>query len=318
MSDNYERILKKISESANIGKEEIERKIEAKRAKLSGLISKEGASQIVAAELGVSFDNEKLKINELLPGMRKVSLVGKIIDIFPVREFEKNGKKGKVVNMMIADETSNTKLVLWDTNHISLIETGKLGKGSVIEISNASTRENEVHLGSFSELRATDALIENAKTEKITKEKSILDFKNLESVKTRAFIVQLFEPKFFHVCSECRKRVTIEGENFICVQHGKVPGEKRALMNLVLDDGTGTIRAVIFHENLKKLGIENFEQEELIKQRERLLGKEMFFSGNIRNNKFFNTPEFIIDSVEDIDMDKLIEKLEGNKSDYSV
>lgn len=312
MSDNYDRILKKISESANIAKEEIERKIEAKRAKLSGLISKEGASQIVAAELGVSFDNEKLKINELLPGMRKVSLVGKVINIFPVREFEKNGKKGKVVNMIIADETSNIKLVLWDTNHIGLIETGKISIGGVIEISNATMRENEIHLGSFSEFRLSNIVIDDVKTEKISKEKTIFDFKNLDNAKTRAFIVQLFEPRFFHVCPECKKKVTPEGENFICASHGKVAADKRALMNLVIDDGTGTIRAVVFHENLKKLGISNFEQEELIKQRERLLGMEMFFFGSIRNNKIFNTPEFIVDSVEEINLDNLIERLEKN------
>ena len=150
MSDNYERILKKISESAGISKEEIERKIEAKRAKLSGLISKDGASQIVAAELGINFDNEKLKINELLPGMRKVSLVGKIISIFPVREFEKNGKKGKVANMVVADETSNIKVVLWDTNHISLLENGEIKEGDVIEIGNGSVRNSEIHLTGFS------------------------------------------------------------------------------------------------------------------------------------------------------------------------
>jgi replication factor A1 len=312
MPDNYERILKKISESAGVAKEEIERKIEAKRAKLSGLISREGAAQIVAAELGVSFDNEKLKINELLPGMRRVSLVGKVISIFPVREFEKNGKKGKVANMVIADETSNIKLVLWDTNHIGLIETGKISIGGVIEISNASMRENEIHLGSFSEFRLSNITIEDVKTERISREKTILDLKNLDNAKTRAFIVQLFEPRFFHVCPECKKKAILEGESFICAQHGKVPADKRALMNFVIDDGTSSIRAVVFHENLKKMGIENFEQEELIKQRERLLGMEMFFLGSIRNNKIFNTPEFIVDSVEEINLDNLIEKLEKN------
>jgi replication factor A1 len=311
MIDNYERILKKISESAGIEKGEIERKIEAKRAKLSGLISKEGAAQIVAAELGINFDNEKLKINELLPGMRRVSLVGKVINIFPVREFEKNGKKGKVANMVIADETSNIKLVLWDTNHISLIETGKISIGGVIEISNASMRESEIHLGSFSELRMSNTIIEDVKTEKMTREKKISDFKNLENVKTRAFIVQLFEPRFFHVCPECRKKATIDGENFICAEHGKVLADKRALMNFVIDDGTATIKAVIFHDNLKSLRIENFEQEELVKQRERLMGHEMFFSGNVRNNKIFNTPEFVVDSAEEMNLDLLIKELEN-------
>lgn len=306
--ENYERILKKISSSANIDKEEIERRIEAKRAKLSGLISKEGAAQIVAAELGINFDNEKLKINELLPGMRKVNLVGKIITISPVREFTRNGKEGKVVNLLIADETSNIKIVLWDLNHIQLIEKKEIGEGSVIEISNGSMRDNEVHLGSFSELKPTNIEITDVKTEKILREDNIGNFKISQNVKTRAFIVQIFEPKFFNVCPECRKKVSNEGEDFVCLTHGKIVCEKRALINLVIDDGTETIRSVVFHDNIKSLGI-NLD-EDFSKHRTNLLGKEMFFSGNVRNNKLFNTPEFVIEGVEEVDMDKLIENLE--------
>ena len=83
VAGNYEKIVEKIAQSASVEKEEVLRRIEAKRAKLSGLISQEGAAQVVAAELGVNFDNEKLKIDELLPGMRKVNTVGKIITLFP-------------------------------------------------------------------------------------------------------------------------------------------------------------------------------------------------------------------------------------------
>ena len=92
MEGNYERILEKIASSAGLSKEEVERQIEAKRAKLSGLISKEGAAQVVASELGVSFENEVLKIDELLPSMRKVNTSGKVIFISPVRTFKT--KKG--------------------------------------------------------------------------------------------------------------------------------------------------------------------------------------------------------------------------------
>ena len=134
--ENYERILKKIAKSSGLGEEEIERRVEAKRAKLSGLISLEGAAQIVAAELGISFDNEKLKIDELLPGMRKVNVVGKVIGLSPVRTFTRNEKEGKVANLLIADETSNIKIVLWDTNHIELIEKGEIVENKVVEILN--------------------------------------------------------------------------------------------------------------------------------------------------------------------------------------
>ena len=36
----------------------------------------------------------------------------------------------------------------------------------------------------------------------------------------------------------------------------------------------------------------------------------MNFSGNIRMNSFFNTPEFTIESIEPVNLDSLIQKLE--------
>ncbi|MBI2003844.1 hypothetical protein HYS72_00050 [Candidatus Pacearchaeota archaeon] len=288
-------------------------KVKAKRAKLSELISYEGAAQIVASELGINFENEKLKINELLPGMRKVNVVGKVINLFPVRTFKsKKGEESKVVNFVLADDTSNIKIVLWDTNHISLIEGGQVKKGSAIELKNASMRGNELHLGSFSELKISSELFDDSKivTEKMVSEKKISEFAVSDSVKTRAFILQTFEPKSFSVCPECSKKAAAEGENFVCASHGKILPEKRYLMTIVLDDGTGTIRAVLFHENLAKIGLTELENiERLISQREDLLGKEMVFSGQVRNNKFFNEPEFVVDGVSEINLEALIEGL---------
>ena len=146
MPENYDLLVERIASSAGVDKLEIERRVEARRAKLSGLISKEGAAQIIAAELGVRFDNVQLKISELMGGMKKVNLVAKVINIFPVRSYNKNGRSGKVANFIVADETGNTKVVLWDTNHIDLIENSTIKIGDVIEIINASTREGEIHL----------------------------------------------------------------------------------------------------------------------------------------------------------------------------
>lgn len=310
--ENYDRIIEKISKIANVSKEEIERKIEAKRAKLSGLISKEGAAQVVAAELGISFDNEKLKIEELLSGMRKVNTAGKVINVSPVRTFKtKKGDDGKVVNLFLADETSNIKVVLWDTNSIALIERGEIIEGSIVEIINGSMRENELHLGSFSEIKITNQQIGEVKTGKIFKEKSIAELKTSDYATIKAFIVQSFEPKFFYVCPSCRKKAVQEGDGFICAEHGKVTAEKRALLNVVIDDGTETIKTVAFHDTLPNMGITDLDNiEQLITQRENLLGKEMLFHGAVRTNKFFNTPEFIIERAEEINLDSLIKGLE--------
>ncbi len=311
MKGNYERILEKIANASNTSKEEIERKVEAKRAKLSGLISKEGAAQVVAAELGINFDDEVLKIEELLPGMRKVNTLGKIISVSPIRTFQtKKGEESKVVNLLLADDTSNVKVVIWDTNLISLLEKNEISEGSVIEISNGSMRGQELHLGSFSELKPSDKSFEKVKEEKVIHKKPIEELKVGESVGVRGFIVQAFEPRFFHVCPECNKKANQEGDGgFVCKEHGKVAAERRAVANIIVDDGTDNIRAVLFHERISELGI-NLDAEDLTKEKEELLGKEMVFSGNVRNNSYFNTPEIIVDKVKPLDLDALITGLE--------
>lgn len=310
---NYERMVKTISKTSGLDVSEIEQRIEAKKKKISGLISKEGAAQIVAVELSVDLDNEKLKINELDSDMKRVNVIGKIIDLFPVRTFTRNDKESKVANFVIADETSNARVVLWDINHIEMIEEGKITTNSVVEISNATVKGDEIHLGSFSELKLSDEILENVITEKITKEKNISELRISSNVSVRAFIVQIFDPKFFNVCVECKKKVIPEGEGFVCSVHGKVVNEKRALINIVLDDGTETIRAVLFHEHISDLGIDDLEDtENLNLKKQELLGKEMFFTGNVRTNKFFDNLEFVVEGIKETNIDELIEKLEKN------
>ncbi len=310
---NYEKVLEKISRASGIDKEEIQKKVDAKRKKLSDLISYEGAAQIVASELGINFENEKLKINELLPGMRKVNVIGKMIKLSPVRTFKNaKGEDMKVANFVLADDTSNIKIVLWDTNHISLIEAGRVKEGSVVEVGNASMRGGELHLGSFSELKISSEIFEDSKiiTAKIANEKKISELAVADNAKVRAFIVQAFEPKSFSVCPECHKKAAADGENFVCATHGKIFPEKRYLITIVLDDGTETIRAVLFHENLAKIGLTELNNiEKLIYQREDLLGKELNFLGSVRTNKIFNEVEFVVEDVQEVDAEKVIEEL---------
>ena len=303
---NYGRIVEKIAKHSGLSVDEVNRKIEAKRAKLSGLISQEGAAQIVAAELGINFENEKLKIEELLPGMRKVNISGKIIRLFPVRSFKtQKGEDGKVLNLVLADETSNIKVVIWDTNHITLIEKGEITEGDVVDISNGSMRENEIHLGSFSEFKRSSKEMGEVMTDRIIREKKISEFKLGDSISVRAFIVQTFQPRFFEVSKETGKKLT-ESE-----REKGVATDRKALINIVIDDGTETIRAVIFNDNLSVLGLNDLENpERLSYQIENLLGREMIFSGNVRKNNFFNNEEFIVDGVKEVNLDELISQLE--------
>ena len=90
-----------------------------------------------------------------------------------------------------------------------------------------------------------------------------------------------------------------------------VATDRKALINIVIDDGTETIRAVIFNDNLSVLGLNDLENpERLSYQIENLLGREMIFSGNVRKNNFFNNEEFIVDGVKEVNLDELISQLE--------
>lgn len=313
MGDNYTQLISRISNASGLAAEEIERRIEAKRAKLSGLVSKEGAAQIVAAELGINFDQERMKISELVHGMRRANIIGKILEIYPVREYKKNGREGKVCNLLVGDESSTVKVVLWDTHHISLIETTKLNKGDVVEVSNANVRNGELQLSSFSDIKKSKEKLGDVVTSKAFTNKKIINAKPGDTLKTRAIIVNVFEPRYFEVCPECGKRA-IEGE---CVGgHGKVQPKKRALINLILDDGSETIRCVLFGEMINKLGLtdeEIFSLEQFAIKKPSLLGEEKLFSGSIRANTLYNTVEFNVENIEDVNPQELIKELETKK-----
>ena len=290
----YEKLVDKISSSSGLSSEEIISKIDAKRDKLSGLISKEGAAQIVAAELGISFDNEKVKLSELADGMKRANVIGKITKIFPVREFNKNGREGKVVNFFIGDETSSARIVLWDSNHISLIENEDLKEGDVVEVSNGNVRNAEVHLSGFSVIKKSKEIIENVKTEQVMLEGNLKDASAGSSMKVRAVIVQAFEPRYF--------------------ESKKVEGEKGVLLNMVLDDGTETMRTVLFGDSIKKLvdvsDEDLFSAEKLDAKVKEVLGEEKLFSGNMRINSFTNNLEMTANGVEDVNLDNLVKELE--------
>jgi ssDNA-binding replication factor A large subunit len=310
---NYELLIDRISKAAGIERGEVERRVEAKKAKLSGLISKEGAAQIIAAELGISFEDEDFKISELIGGLRKVNVVGKIMNIFPVREFEKNGRSGKVANFVLADETGSTRVVLWDTNHIGLIEDEKIKVGDVVEIKNGSTRDSEIHLSSFGELKKSVVLMNEVKNAPAASEESLSDVRQGMNVKSRGVVVQVFQPRFYSVCPSCSKKVVKDGENkFKCAEHGVVEKKDKAILNFVIDDGSETMRVVMFSDQIKALVSEEdlADEEKAAAFRDDFLGTEIFLSGRVNRNQLFNNLEIVASGVERVDVEKLIVELD--------
>tara|TARA_Y100000034_G_scaffold135543_1_gene207920 strand:- start:3351 stop:4238 length:888 start_codon:yes stop_codon:yes gene_type:complete len=291
----YSKLIERIAIGSGLTEKKIEEKIDAKRTKLSGLISKEGAAQIVAAELGVSFEGERTSISELEEGMRRANLIGKITRMNEVREFKTKDREGKVASFLLGDLTGNVRVALWDINHINLVEKGDLKEGDVVEIAGASVRKGEVHLSGFSDIKKSNEKMDKVREDAVLKDGKFEGVKDGERGRIRAVIVQSFEPRYF--------------------DSKQKEGEKGVLVNLVLDDGTETMRAVLFNENIKKLvdisDKDLFDAEKFNLKREELIGEEKYFSGFFKMNSFSNKVEMSVNNVDEVDVDELVKGLEA-------
>ncbi len=151
-------LIKKISVSSNIPEGDVQKMVEEKRLELSGLISQEGAAYIVAKELGITLlrKPERLKLVNVVPGMQNIDIVAKIVRAFPVREFSTPSAKGRVMNVIVGDETSTARLSLWNEE----IEKYDLRAGDVIHINGYVKEDNvggpEIRVGRFGSLQKTD------------------------------------------------------------------------------------------------------------------------------------------------------------------
>ena len=140
-----------------------------------------------------------------------------------------------------------------------------------------------------------------------TKRKEIKDLIESDSdIELLGTVVQAFDPRFFEVCPECNKRTKMgENEKFICSQHGEITPNYSYVFNLVLDDGTETIRTVFFRNQMERLLEMNNEQimqykdapEKFDEVKNNLLGNIIKVVGRVNKNEFFDRLEFITQAV---------------------
>ena len=115
------------------GKTEVEIKslIDAKVQKFSGLLTEQGATYMVQKELGLKQETlEQVNISDLKEGMKGIELKGTIEAVFPVKEFDKNGKKGKLKSFVLNDTTGGVRVTLWNEQ----VDEFKIARGNEIVI----------------------------------------------------------------------------------------------------------------------------------------------------------------------------------------
>lgn len=329
MNVPYEQIVEKIKEKG-LSDEEISIKIKQKMDQLSGLISKEGAAHIIANELGIKLIEQtsgRLKIKNILSGMRNVEIVGRVQEKYEVREFQTETRSGKVGSLIIGDETGTVRLVMWGSQADRMNE---LNKGDTIQIEAGYVKLNnnrkEVHLGERGNLKINpegEVIAEFKAPE--PKRKNISELKEGDTdVELFGTIVQAYDLKFFESCPQCNKRLKATETGFMCEMHSNVTPLYSYVLGLVLDDGTSNIRSVFFRNQVERL-LEK-SGEEMIKYKEfpekfeevkhDLLGKQVKLIGKINKNMMMDRMEFIAQRVfPRPDPDEEMKRLEAVKSD---
>lgn len=329
----YERIVELIKESGKISEEELNSRIQAKLDQLSGLISKEGAAHIVANELGVKLMEQgsgKLQIKNILSGMRNVEVLGKVLAVYEIREFTREGKAGKVGSFLVGDETGLIRVTCW---HDQTDKMKDLQKDDVVKITNAYARDNQGR----KELSLNDQsdIVINPKGEDVgevakpkpAERKRIADLQEADNgVELLATVVQVFDLRFFEVCPQCKKRARPRDAEYACEQHGIVAPDYGYVLNLFIDDGSENIRAVFFREQIQQLLGKNHEQilhfreipETFDEAKHELLGQIVRLTGKVTKNSMFDRLEFNVFRAAQADPEEELRRLDKEKSDSST
>ncbi|MCX6710436.1 MAG: OB-fold nucleic acid binding domain-containing protein [Candidatus Woesearchaeota archaeon] len=309
-----EEIISSIKERSGLSFEEIESRMDAKVKQLSGLISREGAAHIIANELGIRLFESvsgRLQIKNILSGMRDVETVGRVLRIFGISEFATESKTGRVASMIIGDETGQVRIVLWNeqADNVSQIKLG-----DIVKIRSGYVRERngqlEVHLNQKSKLIINPSgesmpEIKEKAYSKNSERKFINELKEGDSAEVLGSIVQVFEPRFYESCPQCRRKLRETKDGLSCQTHGIMNPSFSYVLNLFLDDGTENIRVVCFREQAMQLlskddkdmlEFKNFPDKfEQVKQS--VLGMQIKVYGKVVKNQNFDRIEFIAQSI---------------------
>jgi replication factor A1 len=327
-----EEIIAKIKEKSGLSDAEINSKIDLKLEQLSGLISKEGAAHIIANELGIKLFEQisgRLQIKNILPGMRDVETVGKVLQVFEVREFMRKESVGKVGSFIFGDESGTIRVVCWGDKTEALSE---IKPDDVVKIVSGYVRENnnqkEIHLNDRSKLivNPPDEKIENvaAPSMPAVARKKINELKDDDAnIELLGTIVQVFEPRFFEVCPQCSGRATPKDDKFYCKKHDAVDPAYSYVFNVFLDDGSDNVRVVFFRQQAEKLTGKS--QQELLVYKDSpekfeeiknaLLGNIIKVTGRVKKNEMFQRIDFITNEVDPKpDPGQEIERLKNEKA----
>ena len=198
-------------------------------------------------ELGIDFKKASTgndtKIEDLQENMFDISVKAKIQRVFQLSTFtRKDGSEGKVLAMIVADDSGSTRFVFWD-DKADEMEGAK--PDEIIRISRAYTRsgrgnnEIEVHAGRSTVIeRALKGKMDTVETSFEAPKSEPLGMKSIQDLSTEMWDVDI----------EGKVMTAYDVKTFT-----KRDGDEGKLRNVVIADQTSKIRVTFWNDDVDKI-----------------------------------------------------------------
>ena len=341
MEENVEKLIQLICDKSGKTKEDIESLINSKVDEFSGLVTKEGAAHIIANDLGVKMETnipdrefKFVKLDEIKDEVRNISFICKVIKKYPLVEFNSktSDSKGQVQSLLVGDEKDIIRVTFWNSE-TSILEN--INEEDILEIKNTNSKKNQnmdrydIHYNQYSDLSVNPEGIEITLKKFEPKEIEFTEKKineiedNNRNVKIIGRIVDFEIPRFYLADPKTFKKVLQENGKFLSpVTNEEIEPIKVPIVNIRVDDGSGSIQVVAFREraeeimkekseNITKLG-ENTEDFNLFTKK--LVGAKVELGGNVSVREMSGDKQFLINQVlniehNEVSTDKLAEEI---------
>lgn len=248
-------MIKRIVKESGLSEEEVGGRIEAKRKELNDLITIEGAAHIVAGELGINIMEGKaeiprLRLENVIPGMSSVDVVGRLTRVFELRTFKKkDDTEGKVLSGIITDNTGALRIVFWD-ERAEAIEKGDIKEGDILRLREGYTKENrngeaEIHIGRRARLEVNPEDIDPGEFK--AEEAPLKNINELsggmQGVDLAVKIFRIYEPREFQ----------------------RDDGSTGRVANMIVGDKTGSTRLVLWDDDVGLITKKELSEGDTIK-----------------------------------------------------
>ncbi len=284
---------------------------------------------IVKKEKKIKFEGIVVdKIEHLQNKKGVVSLQGIISSVDNLKRItSKTGEELSLLGFVVSDNSDGIRITLWSEKAEEFAETLKVGTGIalknvMVKYSNFSGR-NEISLLNDSEIDFIDLDIANIKeiAPRIEERTFSGNYTKISEIKSpgnyeiKGFIAkELNNITIYEACSKCNKKI----DNCTCEEKGNP--ENRMIFNIIIDDGSGTIRATVMGDRAEELVGEKTnvilkiketpDFEGFLQKRSKdLLGKDIVIKGRVKFSDYSNSYEISAYKFQDVNTNEELEKL---------